>query len=105
MPSAVGNHPHREAVGWVGAGVKILDKQLAALKISQHALVQTVETLGIDRLIDLTPPYRVLGAGLLHDIFVAGGSSCEPAGADREGASQHDFTLAAPDGMLVEDRH
>ena len=37
------DHPHRQPVVGVGAGIEVLHEQLAALQIGQHALLQAVE--------------------------------------------------------------
>ena len=60
--------------------------------------------LGSDRLVDLAPPHRVLGAGLLDDVLVARRAAGESPGIDREAAAQGELALAAPHGVLVEHR-
>ena len=97
--------PHRQAIGRIGAGVKILDEQLTPLKIGEHALAQALKALGRDRLVDLAPPHRFLGSRLFDDVFVARRAAGKCAGIDREAATRGNLALAAPDRMLVEHRH
>ena len=49
VPGSVGDHPHRQAIGRIGAGVKILDEQLMPLKIGEHALAEALKALGRER--------------------------------------------------------
>ena len=104
VPGAVGDHPHRQPVFRIGAGVEVLDEQLAALQVGEQALVQAGELLGRDRLVDLAPVHRVLGARLLDDVFVARGAAGEETGRDREAAARGELALAPPHGVLVEHR-
>jgi len=87
VPSAVGHDPHRQPVGRIRPGVEVLDEQLAALQVSEQALVQAGELVGRDRLIDLAPGHCVLGARLLDDVFVPRGAAGEQPGRDREAAA------------------
>ena len=104
VPGAVADHPHRQPVGRIGAGIEVLHEQLAPLQIGEHALVQAGEALGRHRLVDLAPPHRVFGSGLLDDVFVARGAPGIGAGIDRKAAAEGELAFAAPDRVLVEHR-
>src|SRR5437870_2689912 len=79
---------HRQPLDRIGPGIKVLDEQLTALEVGQHALVQAVEPLRSDRLVDRAPPYRVLGAGFLDDVLVPRRASGKGAGGDRKAAAE-----------------
>src|SRR5258708_22168936 len=105
VPRARRHHPHRQAVFRVGAGIEVLDEQLAALKIGQHALVQAGKLSRGDRLVDAAPIDRLVRTGFVDDVFVARAAAGVLAGLDDKGAAKTDLAFAPADGVLVEERH
>ena len=102
VPGAVGDHPHRQPVVRVGAGVEVLDEQLAALQIGQHSLLQVFEARRLDRLVDGAPPDRVLRPRLVDDVFVPGRAASVPPGVHDKAAAKPELTLASPHRMLID---
>ena len=76
----------------------------AALQVGQHALVQAGELRGRDRLVDLAPRHGVLGARLLHDVFVARRPPGKGSSRNRKAAAKGEFAFAPPDRMFAEHR-
>src|SRR5262249_26613444 len=74
------------------------------LEVGQHTVVQTVKAVRLDRLINLAPPDRIFGAGLVDNVFVARSPASIETGGDREAAAKTEFALAPPYGVLVKHR-
>ena len=102
VPGAVADHPDRQPVLGVGAGIEILNEQLLTLQIGQHPLLQAVETRRRDRLVDVAPGDRVFRAGLVDDVFVLGRAAGMPPGIRDKAAAEPELALVPPHRMLVE---
>src|SRR6185437_2171146 len=78
---------------------------LAALEIGAEAPSHALEHRFVDRPVDVAPPDVGFARRLLDDVLVFGRSPGKSAGARDKGAASADQTLAATDGILVQDRH
>ena len=105
VPGLLRNHAHGQAKDRVGAAEAILDEQLPALEMGQHARAQGVEFFRVERPVDRTPP-DIPGAGrFLDDELVVGRASRMLARFDDQRPVRRDAPLAPADGFLVEQRH
>jgi len=103
VPRQLGDDPARQAVGQVGAAVKILNKELLALGMGQHVGQQRVE-LGLRHWRVGIPPDGVFGLGGADDKLVFGGAPGVLACFDDQRPFGGNFALAALNGQLKEHR-
>ena len=104
VPGGLGDDPQLQAVLGVGAGVAVLDEDVAALEVGLQPDLQQLEVLGVERLVVLAPPDLVLARRLADDELVVGRAPRVLAGPDDERAQMADGPLAATDRLLVQRR-
>ncbi len=102
VPRLLRDDPDRDAVGGVGAGVDVLDEEVAPLQVALEAVEEVVELLGGVGAVVLTPPDVPFGRGFLHDGLVVRGAAGVLAGVGDDGAARDDARLAAEGDLLVE---
>ena len=74
VPGAFRDDAHLQPIGWIRPGIQVLNIQIAVLQIDRSHRMQAVETVLIDRLIDLAPPDAVLRIRLFQDKFIIRGA-------------------------------
>ncbi len=94
-----------QAVTRIGPGVGVLDEDLLAFHVAEHALVQRLEPPRVNRPVDLAPPHLVFARRLADDELVVGRAPRVLAGAAHERAVDRDERLAPADRLLVQRRH
>ncbi len=102
VPRLLGDDADRQPVRRVGARPAVLDEELLAPQVGQHAPLEPVERRGVDRPIDLAPRDVLLARGFLDDELVVGGSTGVLARRAHQRALGRDHAFAAPDDFLVQ---
>jgi len=105
VPSRLRDHAHADTMLRIGAGPAVTRKQLAALRIGDHAVVEGAVTFGRHGLVGLAPVDALLGLGILDKELVIGRTAGMHARADHEGAAVGNRSLMSPHGLFVEGRH
>ena len=102
VPSLLGHHPHRQAVGGVRPRVAVLHEQIPAAQMFDDGLVDGVEPVGIDRTVDVTPRDPGRARRLVHEESIAGRPPRVGAGAKDERPGRGHRSLPARHHFLVE---
>ena len=100
----VGDHPHRDAMGGVGAGERIDHVQVLPLEMVDDFLAQSVEMLLGERLVDRAPPDAAFGSRFLDHELVLRRAAGEVARVDAQRPAFGQAALTALEGMRVEQR-
>jgi hypothetical protein len=74
MPRFLRDDANRHPVLRVGTDVAILDEHVASLHEPEEAVVQSVEFIGWERLVILSPPYVFIRRRFADDVFIACGA-------------------------------
>src|SRR5688572_5226094 len=72
LPGELLNEADRQAVLRVGAGVQVLDEQLAIGQMREHVAFQQLEARDVKWSVDFAPGDVPFARGLLHHEFVVG---------------------------------
>ena len=102
VPGVFGDDADRQAMRRIGAGVAILDEQLAALDVGEQVAPQRLELRRIDRPVDAAPRDARGGVAGLDDELVvrrAPGMRARPA---RQRPAVGDQAVLTPHGLFVE---
>ena len=105
VPGLLGHHPDRQAVLRIGAGIDVLDEQLAVLQIGGHPLVGGIEMGFRDPVVDRPPPDIGRRGGLVDDELVLRRAPGVLPGLGDEAAAGRQHALAPSQPVLVERRH
>ena len=57
VPRQLGDHSHREAKLPVGAGVEILDEDVAIFEMRSDPIEERIEVIGLERYVHIAPPH------------------------------------------------
>ena len=104
LPGLGGDDPDGESVLGVGAGVAVLDEQVAALEVGGHPPAQAGVPLGGEGVVVATPPDVGVGVRFADHVLVVRGAAGELAGAHHDGAAVGQRGFAAEDRLLGERR-
>ena len=95
VPGALADHAQRQAIARVGAGMEILDPELARAQVRQHLLLEALEVGLVDGGVDVAPPDVVARGGLVDDELVLRGAAGVLPGQDHKGAALGEMAEAA----------
>jgi hypothetical protein len=103
VPRIFGEDADLDALGRIGATVKILREQFAALQMIQEILVQDIEMLARDAGI-VVPPDLICGQIVANDKLVLRAAARMYAGIGYDRAVDRQSSFPAPDRFLDENR-
>ena len=99
VPGELGDDPHVQPVGGVGAGVEVLDEELAALMCARMSASSAAKCAGAIGAL-FSHQTSAVDRGLADDELVLGAAAGVAAGGDQEGAALAELALAARDRRL-----
>ena len=93
VPSLLGDYPHLQPVGRVGAGIKVLDEQLAGLDMGERTTNQAGEMALLHLLVGGAPVDLAADIGVGHEELVLGRAAGEAASGGHQGAAGAEASL------------
>jgi hypothetical protein len=104
VPGRVGDHPHEQSVGRVGARERVDHIEVAAVQMVDDLLAKALEVLLVHRLVDVPPRDPVLGLRLADEELVLGRAPSVASCIDDERTAFGEPSLLADECVRVEQR-
>ena len=104
VPRPLADDPHRQAVAGVGRRVDILDEDVLAPEVVQHACLEAGEVRLVERPVAVAPPDVLPRRGLLDDELVPGGAAGVLARAHHQGPALGGPAFSPANDLLEQGR-
>ena len=102
MPRVLSDDPDGQTVGWIGAGIAVLDVELFVRQRADQIAVQRIEVRGLHRPVHLAPgDLRLARRFANHELVIGGPAGVLPRTA-RERTPVGNQSFLVPNGFLVQ---